>query len=597
MLFIMPPLKVQCASTGGIQRVDQKTVSLASFKWLALFSVATNLLLLVPPLYMLQLYDRVLSSGSFETLLYITLIALVAMALFGIAEAVRNILAQTASAKFAAKVDERLFYGLTAARSGSNAGKVVRDFDTVRNFLASRSFIALFDLPFTPVFILVMTLLHPLIGVLAVFGCIALAVVAWFNRQATQKAVKLDQQKAGAYSGFAQSVVARSDEMRALGLLGSVQRRRSTLLVDAVNSRTGTTSVSAIFYGLSRFIRKALQITIMGTGAWLVLQGSVSGGVIFAASMLTGRALQPIEQLIGGWDRIVSAQAALARIESVLAGTLGAEAPLALPEPVGNVSVEGLSFAIKVAAGHQTVLKGISFQLPAGRVLAITGASGSGKSTLLKLVAGALHPSSGKITLDGTAHLQWPEEQWTDNVGYMPQDAVLFPGTILDNITRFSAMPCEEKLYTSVERSGIHDMITTLPNGYRTQIGPNKYQPSSSQRSLLAFARALYSDPRVLILDEPNASFDGEAEKRLLWTLEEARQRGHTVIIASKQRMMTDFADLVLELKDGRQSFFGSANDLNKQHKKSQKATRPVPVAVPSPLAQKDSRSTEAIAS
>jgi len=554
--------------------LDQKTLSFGSFKWLAIFSVATNLLLLVPPIYMLQLYDRVLSSGSHETLFYISLIALAAMALFGIAEAVRNILAQMASARFAAQVDERLFSSLTTMGAAGSASKRARDFDTVRNFLASRSFIALFDLPFTPVFIVVMALLHPLLGLLAVFGCVALATIAYFNRKATQKSLKSDQQKAGAYSGFAQSVVGRADEMRALGLLDSVQRRRSTLLADAVNSRSDTTSQNAVYFGLSRFIRKALQIIIMGTGAWLVLRGSATGGVIFAASMLTGRAFQPIEQLIGSWDRIAGTRAALTRIDGVLAAAAGEQQAILLPQPSGHITVEELSHATEDASGGRLVLSGISFHLPAGKILAVTGASGSGKSTLLKLMSGAFPLSAGLVRLDGAALPQWPREQWADNVGYMPQDAVLFPGTVLDNITRFSDHLSDEKLYRCVERAGIHGMITALPNGYRTVIGPDRFQPSSSQRNLLAFARALYSDPRVLILDEPNTSFDAGTENRLLRTLDEARRSGRTVIVASKQRPLIEFADLVLELNDGRQSYFGPADTLHKHHGKPTKAKK-----------------------
>ncbi|MGI9355347.1 MAG: type I secretion system permease/ATPase [Rhizobiaceae bacterium] len=577
--------------------MDQKTLSFGSFRWLAVFSVATNLLLLVPPIYMLQLYDRVLSSGSHETLIYISLIALIAMALFGIAEAVRNILAQMASARFAAQVDERLFSGLTTVQTTGKAGKAARDFDTVRSFLASRSFIALFDLPFTPVFIAVMALLHPLIGLFAIFGCIALATVAYLNRKATQNSEKNDQRKAGTYTGFAQSVVGRADELRALGLLGSVQRRRSTLLADAVNSRTDTTSANAVYYGLSRFIRKALQIIIMGTGAWLVLQGRATGGVIFAASMLTGRALQPIEQLIASWDSIANVRAALARIDGILAGTVGKEQPIPLPEPAGDITVDGLSHATEDASNGRPLLSGISFHLPAGQVLAVTGASGSGKSTLLKLLAGALLPSAGVVKLDGAALAQWHLEQWADNVGYMPQDAVLFPGTVLDNITRFSNELSDEKLYRCVERSGIHRMITALPNGYRTAIGPDRFQPSSSQRNQLAFARALYSDPRVLILDEPNTSFDAGMEKHLLQTLDEARQNGRTVVIASKQRRFIDFADLALELKDGRQSFFGQADALRKRHDKSAKVQRPAANNIASPSAEPLRQPPAAIAS
>jgi len=541
-------------------------------KWIALFSVATNLLVVVPPLHMLQVYDRVLTSRSLETLVYLTLIAVAAMMLFGIAEAVRGKLAQRGAARYTVALSDPLFAALSNNCDGvGTSSRVLRDFNCVRGFLASRSLIGLFDLPFVPLFVLLMFLLHGVLGLLTLVGVVILVGVAWLNKATTTGNAEMSKSSDLEALTFAQSVFMRAEDIRAMGLLPAVMERWGQRMADSLQKGDLAAGQNAAFFGVSKSVRTILQILIMACGAYLAIRGEVSGGVIFAASMISGRALAPVEQVIGGWDRIAQARAAHANISSFLAGASPAGDLVTLPEPEGHVTVAGLTYAPSRNSNAKPVLNDVSFDVVAGEILAVIGPSGAGKSTLAKALVGALTPDSGQVMLDGAQRTQWPDEQWGEAVGYVSQEITLFPATLAENIARLETNPDSEKLIAAARAAGVHGLITSLPDGYGTEIGPGKHLLSGGQKQRVALARALYSDPRVLVLDEPNAHLDAQGEASLMEAMIRAKTAGRTIIVVTQRRSILRLADRVLTIRDGTVSEF---TDAATYHKKPVKRTQ-----------------------
>ncbi|MEE9313268.1 MAG: type I secretion system permease/ATPase [Rhizobiaceae bacterium] len=532
-----------------------------SLKWIAIFSIATNLLMIVPPLHMLQVYDRVLSSNSLETLVYISIIAICAMVLFGAAEAVRGILAQRAAARYTVAVSDPLFSRLSHNNEGAQeSAQILRDFNMVRGFISSRTLIGLFDLPFAPFFILLMFMLHWSLGVLTLVGLGVLVLVAWLNKVATSTNAQASKVADMQALSFAQAVFTRSEDIRAMGLLPAVMDRWGARMATALKVGDDAAGQSSAFYGISKSVRKILQIVIMGWGAYLVINGEISGGVIFAASMLSSRALQPFEQVIGGWDRISAARIANANLEKFLEGAENDEEPLRLPNPVGHISVQNLMYNPSEIPNAKPVLDDVSFDLVAGKVLAIIGPSGAGKSTVAKALVGAIDCNSGQIRLDGAERAQWPEDQWGETVGYVSQEITLFPGSLAENIARLEISPDPKKVVEAAIAAGIHDMITALPEGYGTEIGPGKVMLSGGQKQRVALARALYSNPTVLVLDEPNAHLDAQGEGSLIEAMTRAKSVGRTIVIVTQRRSVLQVADFVMTIKDGKVESYVNAN-------------------------------------
>ncbi|MEM7300544.1 MAG: type I secretion system permease/ATPase [Pseudomonadota bacterium] len=541
---------------------------LGSFKWLMVFSVAANALVLAPPLHLLQIYDRVLSSGSVETLIYITLIAIAAIALFGVAESVRSELARRKAAQFTADTGNRLFGSMTSTGSKQDSGQLLRDFSNLRSFLDSRTFISLFDLPFTPMFVLLLLLIHPVIGLVTVFGGVLLAVIAWMNRASTDKETKEARRLDGEASNFAQTAVTRKEDIRAMGLLPAVQNRWGDRLADSMQHGDEASARSAKFYGLSKAVRKIIQILVMASGGYLVIQGDISGGVLFAASMMTGRALSPIEQLIGGWDRISQARQSYGRLQVALPAADEEQILPELPAPKPEITCENVSFAVGAGGARPPIINNVSFHLPAGKIIAVVGPSGSGKSSLSRLLVGVESPSQGEVKLDGIPHRQWPDAQWAEAVGYVPQDISLFPGTVMENIARLEAEPDVARVYEAATRVGIHNVINNLPDGYNTQLGPGTRALSGGQRQLVALARALYSQPQVLILDEPDSHLDVKSELKLADLLTEFREQGKSAVVVTQRQSILHATDFVMTMKGGRISAFRPTKDMFAQQAK-----------------------------
>ncbi len=519
---------------------------------LLIFSVIANVLMLVAPLHMMQVYDRVLSSGSGSTLLYITLIGAACLMLYGLSETMRTRIAQRISASYTVKHADRLFAGMTdGSLPVERSNEITRNFNTVRTFIASRSLIGLFDLPFAPFFLLLLYLLHFQIGLVTTIGAGILIAVAWINKTSTAED---SEQAAHANSkalGFANAVASRSEDIRAMGLLPAVVERWGSLTGESLNAQDISTKKTAMFFGISKAVRQILQITIMAWGAWLVLSGDMSGGMIFAASMVSGRALQPIEQVIGAWDSINRARSAHEGIEAVLAEADDRTGRIRQPEAKGQLTVSGASLSVKMGDKDMTILNNVSFSLEPGNLLAIIGPSGAGKSTLARIVAGALPPSAGEIMLDGCLQANWPTGQWGESVGYVGQDILLFPGTIAENIARMSLRPDEQKIIRAASLAGAHQMINAFPQGYMTVIGDGNLRLSGGQKQRIALARALYTSPKLLVLDEPNAHLDLEGTQILTESLKAIKSTGAAILVVTQRKQILSVADDVMLIKNG----------------------------------------------
>ena len=383
------------------------------YRPLLIFSVISNLLMLVAPLHMMQVYDRVLSSGSNETLLYITLIGLCMLAFYGVSETIRTRLAQRIANQYTVNRADKLFALLMESPGAGSAGpEMMGNFTTVRNFIGSRTMIGLFDLPFAPLFLVLLYVIHIQIGLLTTVGLGALIGIAWLNNRQTAGSQMMATSASEEARQFAYGVFGRSDDIRAMGLVPSLSERWGRLMGGSINAQDSYAYKNATFFGLSKSIRQSLQILILAWGAWLVLQGQMSGGIIIAASIMSGRTLQPIDQVIGAWDNINRARSASAEVEKFLENDIRNNENLQQPVPVGNFSASGISYSVPGKDGDIALLNDISVSIAPGEILAVVGASGSGKSTFARIAAGSLEPTTGKIQLDGCAQPNWLQQQW-----------------------------------------------------------------------------------------------------------------------------------------------------------------------------------------
>jgi ATP-binding cassette subfamily C protein len=519
-------------------------------KPLMIFSMFANMLMLAVPLHMLQVYDRVLSSGSKETLLYITLIAAVALVLFGICEATRSRLAQRQAASFTVDNAEALF-GLVANngyQSGNMSNELIRHFNTARSFLASKSHISLYDLPFAPFFLVLLFLVHWQIGLLTLFGAAFLVIVAVLNKQFGQEAEARSNDANSQTINFATTVVTRAEEIRAMGLAPNLMERWKKLVGNGLQTQEEASRRSAGFHGISRTTRQLLQVVIMAWGAWLVLNNDMSGGLIFAASMISSRALQPIEQIIGGWDSLNRARQAFESLDEHLEAQKEADAPIQQPAPIGHLNLSDVSYASETSS----ILESVSFSVKPGDLVSIVGPSGAGKSTLVRLITGAIRPTGGKIELDGCDLRNWPSEQLGRYVGYVAQDVMLFPGSIAENIARMALAPIEQQVIGAAKMAGVHDLINAMPDGYQTLVHSGEFRLSGGQLQRIALARALYSSPRLLVLDEPNAHLDPAGEANLFEVLKRLKSNGVTIILVTQRGALQNLATRTVRIQNGR---------------------------------------------
>ncbi|TNE38087.1 MAG: type I secretion system permease/ATPase [Alphaproteobacteria bacterium] len=527
----------------------------------AVFSLFFNLLMLVSPIYMMQVFDRVLTSGRTETLLVLTAIAMVALLVLGQMDTYR----QRLLTRIGVWLDQTLALPvLTGAMKISLQGAPVgaqplRDLAQIRSFGASPAIFPLLDAPWVPLFLGLIFILHPLLGVIATLGAAILFGLAWLNELATRTALRQASEAQVSAFNQAEKTIAQSEVVEAMGLGPNLLSRWAEANNKVLSAQNYAGDRAAEISGLTKFFRLALQIGIMGAGAWLVLRGQLTSGGMIAASILLGRGLAPVEQSIGAWKAWVSARTAFDRLNKLLAACPAEPERMALAKPKGQVSVEGLSFAPKGVA--KPILRNISFALKPGEALAIIGPSAAGKSTLCRMLAGIYPPTVGHVRLDGADVHLWDRSDFGTHVGYLPQAIDLFDGTIADNIARMGN-PDSVEVLKAAKLAGVHDMILRLPEGYDTKVKQGAHVLSGGQLQRIGLARALYGDPCLLILDEPNSNLDQEGEAALMRALDQLRAKGTAIVMVAHRSSVISHVDKLLLLQNGEVQMFGPCEEV-----------------------------------
>ncbi|PBC09376.1 type I secretion system permease/ATPase [Mesorhizobium sp. WSM3859] len=526
----------------------------------AVFSLAINLLYLASPLYMLQIYDRVVTSGSETTLVMLTIVLLAAfLALAGL-DLVRSWILTRASARLDRLLSAKILAASVETPSrGSSQSQPIRDFDMFRQVITGSGIHALFDLPWSPIYIGIIFLLHPWLGFFALGSSLLLIAMAVLNEYLVRKPLKQANDLATANYNFTEMSLRNAEVVRAMGMIDGLVRRWGRDRGLALQRQAQASDRAALMSGLIRFLRLTMQSLILGLGAWLVIERQVSGGAMFAASLLLGRGLQPVEQIVGLWRSLILARAALARVEKLVDGSTSSERAFNLPKPSGKIAVEQVSFAIPNL--QKALLRDVSFQLDPGEALGIVGPSGAGKSTLARHLAGIMQPSRGTVRLDGADMTQWGREALGDHIGYLPQDIELFSDTVAANIGRFKA-DVDREVIEAARLAGVHEMIIRLPQGYETQIGEGGAVLSGGYRQRIALARAVFGMPNLIVLDEPSSNLDADGDRALSDCALELKRRGSTVIIVSHRPSTLANVDKILLLRDGAVEAFGMRNEI-----------------------------------
>lgn len=519
---------------------------------LAVFTVLTNVLLLVMPLYMTQVYDRILPTHSVETLIYLSIMAGAALGLFGLIETVRQTLARKLAARYELTVLPYLISGSDSWVSAIDP-QLASKVGSVKRFVSSSAYINLYDLPFAPLFLLLMFLVHPLLGALTAAGMVLLALVTLMNEWLSRRASAAASAQQSIAARYAEEALGAHEDLRAMGMGPAMVTRWLGSALYAADATDRAGAVQARFYGLSRFIRQTLQMATLGFGAWLVIRGNMSPGLIFASSIVSARALMPIEQLVGASKVISEARKAKRDIDTVI-NQVGAttDARVDLPSPAGHVSARNVKLALGAGSDAPLIVNDVSIDFAPGQISVIVGPSGSGKSTLLRLLCGAGLPSGGEIRLDGFRLSEWPTKARGQAFGYMAQQTKLFEGSVAQNIARFDLAASDSSIVEAARRAHAHEFISTLPQGYNTRIGPRGVRLSGGQAQRIALARALHTQPAVLVLDEPNSNLDSAGEDALIQVLVEERAVGRTIIAVTHRSSLLAIANTVYLMEKGK---------------------------------------------
>ena len=545
------------------------------------FSAAINALLLTPSIYMLQVYDRALASGNGFTLLMLTLVAAGLLALLGALEYARSRVVIDAGSRLDDRLGLRVYeaaFERGLAGGQAQADQAGRDLDSVRQFLTGSAVPAFFDAPWCPIFLLVMFLFHPWLGALAVAGIVLLSALAWLNDRAGRRLLAEAGQLADQASRMADDQLRSAGTVEAMGMLGRLSGRWNTVHRGAVRRQAVASERSARIGSLSKSLRLLLQSLALGVGAWLAIENRISPGMMIAGSILMGRVLGPIDQVIAAWRQWSGTRRAWERTRALLGAHPPRPARQPLPPPSGELHVDGVTALPPGASAAAATLVAVTFSLRPGEILGVVGPSGSGKSTLARVLTGVWPARVGTVRLDGADIRQWDRDRLGQYVGYLPQEVDLFAGSVAENIARFAADDADpQQVVEAAQLAGAHAAILALPGGYDTVLGPGGQGLSGGQRQRIALARAVYGTPRLVVLDEPNASLDEEGEQALLACLQRLRQRGAAVVVATHRPRVLEAATRLLALKAGRVVACGPTAEVLGRVQ----ADRPAPAAAP----------------
>ncbi|SDE71987.1 type I secretion system permease/ATPase [Kordiimonas lacus] len=541
-------------------KAEEETLK-KSLKKAALYSVLASFSMLAVPMFLFQVYDRVLQSRSMETLVAMAIFAIVVLIAYGVFDSVRNSLLTKAGVDMEAKVSGLLLAGELSRQHGANA-QSLRDLAAIRQAVASPAFGALFDLPFIPVFMLLIFMIHPVLGVVVIIGACILAFMGVWGDRATA-AENQEHMQAMVKSHQVLEMHMNSQEIiRAQGMYREVVEHwgehQGKALDRYINSALSMTNFSSA----TKAIRQVIQVLMIGSGALLVLMNQATAGVIFATAMIGGRALSPVEQIVGGWRILKQAHGTRARLMTRLEEMSLPENRTMLPRPKGELRLERVVYVPQ--PGVPPIIKGVNGTIQAGDSIAIIGPSGAGKSTLARLIVGYLLPSAGVVSLDGQDLKVWDPVAKGLHMGYMPQQSTFFEATVRENIARLRKNDPEELAIEAAKRCGVHELLLKLPQGYDTVISKNGFYPSGGQAQLIALARAFYGNPAVLVLDEPNASLDTAGEKVFHRALHTATSSGITTIVVTQRPSVLQHVSKVMVMQDGTIKEFGPKEEVMK---------------------------------
>ncbi len=522
------------------------------------FSLVSNLLYLALPIYTYQIYGRVMSSSSIPTLLVISTGVIFCFILSGVIDHYRAKVLVAWGAQLDAQVSKdvfsTLFEGVVRGHPAMRS-QALRDLDTFRQTLTGTPFGTFFDLPWMPVFMLILFVIDPLVGVVTLVGAAILLFVTLLQDAVTRPLLGEANEAALKSYGFTDAALRNGEAVRAMGMVPALAARWSISRQITMDKSSIASEIASVLSNISKFARQGVQVLIIAIGAYLVIEGKIHSGLLFANMILAARALQPIERLVGSWDGLTSGWRAYDRLMKLFEMYRPEKQATQLPKALGQLSVEGVSYV--APGGGRLILHGVNFSLQAGEMLGVIGPSGAGKSTLSRLLMGINPPTQGVIRLDGADIYSWNRAEFGQNAGYLPQDTELFAGTIRDNIARFRSDIPDAEVILAARIAGVHDLILRLPAGYDTDLGEAAQALSAGQKQRIGFARAIVGDPKFIVLDEPNASLDAEGEEALLAGLDVMKSHGCTIVVVSHKPGVFRSADKMLVLKDGRMEMFG----------------------------------------
>jgi ATP-binding cassette subfamily C exporter for protease/lipase len=557
-----------------------------AFRSIGVFSAVINGLMLMPAIYMLQLYDSVLTSRNEMTLLMLTLIVIGAYIFLGALEYVRSFVLIRVGAKLDLKLNKRVYtaaFEQSLKHGESNAGQALKDLTNIRQFMTGNALFAFFDAPWFPIYIFVIFMFHPWLGVFALVGTTVLIVLAYINEKISRKPLDEANTMAVVSTNMASNNLRNAEVIEAMGMLPNLQARWNKLHSRFLNLQAEASEKAGIVTAISKSATVALQSLMLGLGALLVLENQISPGMMIAASILMGRAIAPVQLLINVWKQFGGARSAYDRLTKLLEQHPAREPGMTLPKPTGAVSVENVTAA--PPGSRVPVIKGLNLSLTAGEVLGIVGPSGSGKSTLARLLVGVWPSAAGKVRLDGADVYLWNKEELGPHIGYLPQDIELFSGTVSENIARFGEVDAG-KVILAAQRAGVHQMILNMPEGYDTKLGDGGAGLSGGQKQRLGLARAMYDDPALIVLDEPNSNLDDVGEQALLNALIDLRKRRKTIVLITHRSSVISVTNKLLVLQEGVARLFGPTEQVLAELKKQQQATQqPAQQKQPAPAA------------
>ncbi|MGB7287866.1 MAG: type I secretion system permease/ATPase [Salaquimonas sp.] len=547
--------------------MDKLQSAIADFKrllWvIAFFSLFTNLLMLAIPLYMLQIYDRVLPSQSSATLTFLSIIALLALLVLGGMETVRSILANRTAARLDAHLGASVLQQVIRAGSATGgSSQPMRDLNAIRTIISSRQAFAVLDLPFASIFIVLLYFIHPHLFWITLAGALVLVLIAWFNQYLSSKPTHEQSEKSIRSALQTEYLARNADSLVAMGMVRNVVNNWGNSHSSAMMSGDDAGKVNAMFTGFSKFVRLLLQIIILGYGALLVLDGEMTPGMIFASSIISGRALAPIDQVIGSWRQVTGGLDSWQRLKDFLAVTKPQESYMSLPRPLGALEVQDILQPNALDPAARPVLARVSFKLNPGESVAVIGPSGSGKSTLARIIIGAVTPRAGIVRIDGHDINNWDPEVIGKYIGYLAQDVDLLPGTIAQNISRFEPNPEPEKIIEAARLAHVEGLIKAMPKGYDTPIGPGGAQISGGEKQRIGLARAFYGNPQLLVLDEPNSSLDRFGEIALNKALSSAKANKISVFIITQRETALALVDKIMRVQAGQIVDFGDKTEI-----------------------------------